>query len=128
MTTKKRVGILTGGGDVPGLNAAIKAVAMRARDYDLEIVGLRRGWLGLLQMDPDDPASLEAWTMPLPVERVRTIDRRAGPSSTSRRTEQRQTEDACVRAPRPCCHPDGRVDARSALRVLEYLKSMPSSR
>ena len=53
----RRVGILTGGGDVPGLNVAIKAVTLRARNHGMDVLGLRRGWLSLLQFNPDDPAS-----------------------------------------------------------------------
>lgn len=44
-----RVGILTGGGDCPGLNAAIRAVVMRLLDFRHEAVGIRRGWLGLIE-------------------------------------------------------------------------------
>ncbi|MBI3176868.1 MAG: 6-phosphofructokinase [Chloroflexi bacterium] len=44
MAAKRRIGILTGGGDVPGLNVAIKAVVGRAQANDIEVVGLRRGW------------------------------------------------------------------------------------
>jgi ATP-dependent phosphofructokinase / diphosphate-dependent phosphofructokinase len=126
MTLRKRVGILTGGGDVPGLNVAIKAVAMRARDYDLEIVGLRRGWLGLLQINPDDPASPGEWTMPLPVERVRTIDRTGGTilhTSRSNPSNVRLEEvPAFMRAQDRVTKPDGRIDCTGhALRVLGSL-------
>jgi len=41
---RKRIGILTGGGDVPGLNAVIKSVTYRGSENDIEVVGLRRGW------------------------------------------------------------------------------------
>ncbi|MGB9594102.1 MAG: 6-phosphofructokinase, partial [Anaerolineae bacterium] len=41
-----RIGVLTGGGDVPGLNAAIRAVARRAFQYGWEVVGIRNGWQG----------------------------------------------------------------------------------
>ena len=44
-----RIGVLTGGGDVPGLNAAIRAVARRAIEYGYEVVGIRNGWAGLLE-------------------------------------------------------------------------------
>jgi 6-phosphofructokinase 1 len=69
---------LTGGGDVPGLNVAIKAVATRAVDHGIEVVGLRRGWLSLLHVNPDDASSLGEWTMALPADRVRTFDRTGG--------------------------------------------------
>ena len=50
-----RIGILTGGGDVPGLNPCIKAVVNRVVHDGHEVVGLRRGWAALLQHDLDDP-------------------------------------------------------------------------
>jgi 6-phosphofructokinase 1 len=52
---KGRVGILTGGGDVPGLNAAIRAVFQRATQEGYEVVGIRRGWAGLIDVvrEPD---------------------------------------------------------------------------
>ena len=50
-----RIGILTGGGDVPGLNPCIKAVVNRAEDAGMEVYGIRRGWGGLLNYNLDDP-------------------------------------------------------------------------
>jgi 6-phosphofructokinase 1 len=47
----KRIGILTGGGDVPGLNSVIKTVVYRATDADCEVIGIRRGWEGLTHLD-----------------------------------------------------------------------------
>ncbi|MDX1503198.1 MAG: ATP-dependent 6-phosphofructokinase [Thermoanaerobaculia bacterium] len=47
------IGILTGGGDVPGLNPAIRAVTIRARRDGYSVVGIRRGWAGLIDMHPD---------------------------------------------------------------------------
>ena len=55
-----RLGILTGGGDVPGLNPCIRAVALSADDRGWDVVGFRRGWQGLLDIDPDDPGSIAA--------------------------------------------------------------------
>ena len=52
-----RLGILTGGGDVPGLNACIKAAVTRASADGHEVIGIRRGWWGLLHYNPDDPAT-----------------------------------------------------------------------
>lgn len=55
----RRIGILTGGGDVPGLNAVIKSVVYQTTDMDYEVLGIRRGWEGLthlnqqVQLDPD---------------------------------------------------------------------------
>jgi ATP-dependent phosphofructokinase / diphosphate-dependent phosphofructokinase len=75
---KRRVGILTGGGDVPGLNVAIKAVVSQADNYDIQVVGVRRGWLGLLSVNPDDRATIQQNTIDLTHENMRTIDRTGG--------------------------------------------------
>jgi len=74
----KRIGILTGGGDVPGLNPCIKAVVNRAIDERYEVVGLRRGWGGLLELDASNTESINKHTEVLTRERVRTIDRTGG--------------------------------------------------
>ena len=81
-----RIGILTGGGDVPGLNAALKAVVVRAAEQGHEVVGLRRGWAGLLYSDPDHPESLAEFTQPMDPAWVRTIDRTGGTVLHSSRT------------------------------------------
>jgi len=47
----KKIGILTGGGDCPGLNAVIRAVVRRAQSFGIEVLGLRNGWLGLIEGD-----------------------------------------------------------------------------
>ena len=47
----KKIGILTGGGDCPGLNAVIRAVVRRAQSFGIEVLGSRNGWLGLIQGD-----------------------------------------------------------------------------
>ncbi len=73
-----RIGICTGGGDVPGLNPCIKAVVTRVADGGHDVVGIRRGWAGLLETDPDDPASIAANVVPLDPNTVRTIDRTGG--------------------------------------------------
>ena len=43
----KRIGVLTSGGDAPGMNAAIRAVVRTAKDYDVDVVGIRKGDAGL---------------------------------------------------------------------------------
>ena len=53
--SRKRIGILTGGGDVPGLNSVIKEVVFRGTENDCEIVGIRRGWEGLTHLNLEDP-------------------------------------------------------------------------
>jgi ATP-dependent phosphofructokinase / diphosphate-dependent phosphofructokinase len=73
-----KVGILTGGGDVPGLNPCIKAATLRALEEGHEVVGIRRGWAGLLETDVDDPDSITRNLTPLDAGSVRTIDRSGG--------------------------------------------------
>ncbi|HEY8202739.1 MAG TPA: 6-phosphofructokinase, partial [Actinomycetota bacterium] len=74
----KRIGILTGGGDVPGLNSVIKSVVYRGTELGYTVVGLRRGWQGLTHVDLQDPASRARYVLPLNRENTRTIDRTGG--------------------------------------------------
>jgi 6-phosphofructokinase len=74
----KRIGILTGGGDVPGLNSVIKTVVYRASDVGDEVIGIRRGWEGLTHVDLNDPASRDHYILPLDRENTRTVDRTGG--------------------------------------------------
>jgi len=82
----KRIGILTGGGDVPGLNAVIKSVTYRGRDNGIEVVGLRRGWEALTHLNVEDAASLARYVVQLDKENTRTIDRHGGTMLHSSRT------------------------------------------
>lgn len=81
-----RIGILTGGGDVPGLNPCMKAVVYRAVEEGHEVVGIRRGWGGLLELNREDPESVSKHTQPLNKQIVRTIDRTGGTFLHSSRT------------------------------------------
>jgi 6-phosphofructokinase len=77
MSAPSRIGILTGGGDVPGLNSVIKSVVYRAAEMGTEVVGIRRGWEGLTHVRPaEDPAP--GYTRHLDRENTRTIDRTGG--------------------------------------------------
>ena len=82
----KKIGILTGGGDVPGLNSVIKSVTYRAAENGLEVIGIRRGWEGLTHLDLDDPQSKARYIMPLNRENTRRIDRSGGTVLHSSRT------------------------------------------
>ncbi len=85
-----RIGILTGGGDVPGLNPCIKAVVNRVAEEGHEVIGIRRGWAGLLNHNPDDPESAANNFRALDPQIVRTIDRTGGTMlHTSRTNPQR---------------------------------------
>lgn len=74
----KKIGILTGGGDVPGLNAVIKNVVYRATSDGHEVTGIRLGWKGLTDLNFDDPASVTRFVLPLTRENTRRIDRTGG--------------------------------------------------
>jgi 6-phosphofructokinase len=80
MTAKKprTIAILTGGGDVPGLNPCIKALVYRGIEEGLRVLGIRRGWAGLFEFNPDDPDSMKKNIMELEKGTVRTIDRSGG--------------------------------------------------
>lgn len=76
---KKRIGILTGGGDVPGVNSAIKSIVQRLDLHGHEAVGLRRGWAALINVTPDDDeVARRRWVAPLTVQTTRSIDRTLG--------------------------------------------------
>jgi 6-phosphofructokinase 1 len=126
MTAKRRIGILTGGGDVPGLNVAIKAVVNRAQHHNIEVIGIRRGWMGVLNFNLDDPGSTEKWTLPLTVERVRIIDRTGGTIlHTSRTNPSNVKPDEVpdhVKEADQIANNKGTVDCtKHSLRVIEHL-------
>ena len=79
-----RIGVLTGGGDCPGLNPAIRAIVMRALEYGDELVGLRQGWLGLQ----------EALTARLDLDAVESIVDRGGTILESSRTNPMKDQDS----------------------------------
>jgi 6-phosphofructokinase 1 len=74
----KRIGILTGGGDCPGLNPTIKGVVTRASDFGIECLGLQNGWKSLVGDEPD--------AKPLTVDHVRPIIKWGGTMLHTSRT------------------------------------------
>src|SRR5574342_770662 len=70
--TKGVIGILTGGGDVPGLNPAIRAVTIRALREGYKVIGLRRGWLGVSSIVRDKGADNSEFYQVLTEEGVNT--------------------------------------------------------
>ena len=74
MTSPKRIGVLTGGGDVPGLNSVIKSVTYRASELGIEVIGIRRGWEGLTHVAPGGELDPE-YLRQLDRRNTRTIDR-----------------------------------------------------
>lgn len=97
-----KIAILTGGGDCPGLNGAIKWVTKSSLDPKLvskrslsfEVLGIRDGWKGLVEVEPDDPKSCERYIIRLDEEKVRTWDRYGGTNlGTSRVNPFNQQND-----------------------------------
>ncbi len=99
----RALGVLTGGGDVPGLNAAIKGLVYRAESMGIRIMGLRCGWEGITYLDrargrealifrPEDPNTWQgSYLMPLNRLNTRTIDRQGGTFLQSTRTNPART-------------------------------------
>ncbi len=96
MIELKRIAILTGGGDVPGLNAAIKAVARRCHEDGVELVGIRRGWQGMVDLEPGSDDRDDEILVKLTPERVRTIDRTGGTILHSSRTNPAKMTEAVL--------------------------------
>lgn len=128
MAPIKTLGILTGGGDVPGLNPCIKAVVDRAVDDGMEVIGFRRGWAGPLNVNPDDPAEDWRWVMRLNKAVVRKIDRSGGTFLHTSRTRPSHVKPnevpAFLRDSYSNPNPDtGSVDLTPhVLRVMQHLK------
>lgn len=93
MAAPRRIGILTGGGDVPGLNSVIKSVVYRATELGYEVIGIRRGWEGLThqrrtaELDPEYVRVLDRIN-------TRTIDRTGGTVLHSSRTNPTRMREA----------------------------------
>jgi 6-phosphofructokinase 1 len=122
-----RIGILTGGGDVPGLNPCIKTVVSRAEANGWEVFGIRRGWGGLLNYDPD--RSLEensGQVMRLTLDRVRTIDRTGGTFLHSSRTNPSNVRGSEVpnflKSAYPV--PEGKKSVDCTAHVLKVLETL----
>lgn len=89
----KTIGILTGGGDVPGLNPCIKAVALGAIEKGYRVLGIRRGWAGLLHYNFNEPSTYEYYIRELHKEVVRTVDRTGGTFLHTSRTNPQNVPD-----------------------------------
>ncbi|MFU8826213.1 MAG: 6-phosphofructokinase [Brevefilum sp.] len=89
---KKRIGVLTGGGDVPGLNPAMKEVVLNALDAGYDVVGFRRGWGGLLWYDINDSTKHDELVVKLTRNDVRSIDRTGGTFLHTSRTNPQKVK------------------------------------
>ncbi|MDQ3448759.1 MAG: ATP-dependent 6-phosphofructokinase [Chloroflexota bacterium] len=105
MARPRRIGVLTGGGDVPGLNSVIKSVVYRGTELGFEVVGIRRGWEGLTHQRPGAEPDPD-YVRPLDRANTRTIDRTGGTILHTSRTNPRR-----MRADRLPAHVDGAKSA-----------------
>ena len=92
------IAILTGGGDVPGLNPCIKTLVYRARSEGIKVLGIRRGWAGLLEYNPEDPETRSKNIQELEPSDVRTIDRSGGTYLHTSRTNPSATREKEVKS------------------------------
>ena len=122
-----KIGILTGGGDVPGLNPCIKAAVYRATEEGNEMYGIRCGWAGLLYFNPDDPTTFNENIIPLTRTNTRTIDRTGGTYLHTSRTNPAKVKPndvpAFLKSSYQTAETDKAVDCtKHVLRVLDHLK------
>jgi 6-phosphofructokinase len=94
---RMRVGILTGGGDVPGLNSVIKSVTYRATELGIEVIGIRRGWEGLTHLQPGGELDPD-YVRPLDRRNTRTIDRTGGTTLHTSRTNPARMKQSALPA------------------------------
>ena len=95
MAGARRIGILTGGGDVPGLNSVIKSVVYQTTNMGIEVLGIRRGWEGLTHLDRT--VSLDPkYVFPLDRANTHAIDRTGGTILHTSRTNPSKMKRASL--------------------------------
>ncbi len=96
MPSKGTIAILTGGGDVPGLNPAIRAVTIRALREGYRVLGIRRGWAGLVDLVPDKEADNTPHVQELTHDVVNRAGRTGGTFLHTSRTRPSHLPQAVV--------------------------------
>jgi 6-phosphofructokinase 1 len=120
--TKRTIAILTGGGDVPGLNPAIRAVTIRAIREGHRVLGIRRGWAGLVDVVPNPDADNSANVIELDTETVQKAGRTGGTFLHTSRTRASHLPKAFVPEHlRDRYHDDINDMTPEVLRNLEFL-------
>lgn len=94
--TKKKIGVLTGGGDVPGLNPCMKMVVMGGLELGYDVIGIRRGWAGLLDLNLDVKEGRDSFIRNLNQQDVRTIDRTGGTFLHTSRTNPQNVAEKSI--------------------------------
>lgn len=121
----KRIVVLTGGGDAPGQNVCLKALVTRAAEHGIEVLGVRKGWEGLLFYNPDDAQTYGENLMHLNPQRVHDIDRMPGAFlHSSRLTPDAVPHELAPRFLQPPQSKNGTGDYTAhILRVLQALQA-----
>src|SRR5207244_1266996 len=135
MASNKTIAILTGGGDVPGLNPAIRAITMRALREGYRVLGIRRGWAGLVDYNRDDAADNSESVQELSEAEVNRAGRTGGtflhtprtrpshlpraPSSSPTRYARRQGHTSAYSSSRSS------ADTRASLRCCRRWRALP---
>ncbi len=116
------VAILTGGGDVPGLNPAIRAITIRALRDGYRVLGIRRGWAGLVDFDRESGADTADCVTELTEDRVNRAGRTGGTFLHTSRTNPQKLPRAAVPAHLADAYPGAVVDVTpDVLRNIEHL-------
>lgn len=125
-----RIGVLTGGGDAPGINACLKTIVTQCDEYGFEVFGIKRGWKGLLSLNPDVADERSRHIVPLTRPLVRKIDRTGGtflhssrvnPGNLSRKEVPLFLQSALKRMERGLINAAHFDATFHILRVLEHL-------
>src|ERR1700693_3188665 len=95
MAARNSIGILTGGGDVPGLNCVIKSVVYGASQIGRSVIGIRKGWKGLTNLDPSNPFD-PTFSYELTRENTLSIDRTGGTVLHTSRTNPKRFAESKV--------------------------------
>jgi ATP-dependent phosphofructokinase / diphosphate-dependent phosphofructokinase len=120
--SKGVIGILTGGGDVPGLNPAIRAVTIRALREGYQVIGIRRGWAGLVNMIADPHVDNSEWIQNLDEETVRKAGRTGGTFLHTSRTNPMKVSQSEVPDHLKDKYAEAKNDLTSeVLKNLDYL-------
>ena len=118
-----KLAVLTGGGDVPGLNVTIKTIVERAAARGWSVTGIRRGWLGLLAVDPASHQDWSDWLRPLSPQAVRDIGRDGGTVLHTSRLEPQQLPEALAPAHLKAAY-EGRTHLDATPFVLDAIATL----
>src|SRR3990172_5519626 len=123
MTRRRTVGVLAGGGDVPGLNPAIRAITIRALRDGYRVVGIRRGWGGLVDMVPERDADNSNNVVELSQDVVNRAGRTGGTFLHTSRTNPQKLPRSAIPPHLASAYEGEVVDVtRQVLKNLEFLE------